>query len=296
VDVVLPALASAALFGAMTVLLRPALARGADPFAGALCTVLTALAVAAVAAWLTGGGPVGGLWPFFLAGILGPGISQVLFLLAVRDAGASRTSATVGTAPLFAVCFAVVLLDEPIVAGIVAGAALIVAGGVLLAGERDRPAQVKAIGFVFALAACLVFAARDTLVRWLAIDSTVSPELAVTTTLAAGALTLVAVLVVRRRGRAGAEAGVPTEGERGPSRLLLAAFVPPGLAFGLSYVCLFEAYYRGRLSVVSPLVATESLWGVVLSAIFLRQERVSGRLVAGAAFVVAGGMLIGVTR
>jgi drug/metabolite transporter (DMT)-like permease len=296
VDAVFLALASAALFGAMTVLLRPALARGADPFAGALCTVLTALVVTVVAAWFAGDWAVGGLWPFFLAGILGPGISQVLFLLAVRDAGASRTSATVGTAPLFAVCFAVLLLDEPIVAGIVAGAALIVTGGVLLAGERDRPAQVKVIGFVFALGACLVFAARDTLVRWLAIDSTVSPELAVTTTLAAGALTLVAVLFVRGRARDGASNDAPFEAAWRPPRLLLAAFVPPGLAFGLSYVCLFEAYYRGRLSVVSPLVATESLWGVALSAIFLRQERVSGRLVAGAALVVAGGMLIGLTR
>jgi drug/metabolite transporter (DMT)-like permease len=292
VDAVFLALASAALFGAMTVLLRPALARGADPFAGALCTVLTALVVTVVAAWFAGDWAVGGLWPFFLAGILGPGISQVLFLLAVRDAGASRTSATVGTAPLFAVCFAVLLLDEPVVAGIVGGAALIVTGGVLLAGERDRPAQVKVIGFVFALGACLVFAARDTLVRWLAIDSTVSPELAVTTTLGAGALTLVAVLLVRSRARDGAS----FEAERRPPRLLLAAFVPPGLAFGLSYVCLFEAYYRGRLSVVSPLVATESLWGVALSAIFLRHERVSARLAAGAALVVAGGMLIGLTR
>ena len=41
--------------------------------------------------------------------------------------------------------------------------------------------------------------------------------------------------------------------------------------FGLSYVCLFEAYYRGRVTVVSPLVATESLWGVLFSAIFLRR-------------------------
>ena len=59
-----------------------------------------------------------GLWPFLLAGVLGPGISQVLFTFAVRDAGPSRTSAAVGTAPLFAVFFAVVLLDEPLVAGV----------------------------------------------------------------------------------------------------------------------------------------------------------------------------------
>ncbi len=75
------------------------------------------------------------------------------------------------------------------------------------------------------------------------------------------------------------------------------AFAPAGVLFGLSYVCLFEAYYRGLVTVVSPLVATESLWGVALAAIVLgRSERVGPRLVAGAALVVAGGVLIGVFR
>ena len=72
---------------------------------------------------------------------------------------------------------------------------------------------------------------------------------------------------------------------------------PAGLCFGLSYVCLFEAYFRGRVSVVSPLVATESLWGVALSALAFRQaEGVGRRLALGAALVVAGGALIGAYR
>ena len=75
------------------------------------------------------------------------------------------------------------------------------------------------------------------------------------------------------------------------------AFVPAGLLFGLSYVSLYEAFFRGRLSIVAPLVATESLWGVGLSALFLRQiEGVGRRLVLGALFVVAGGILIGLSR
>jgi uncharacterized membrane protein len=67
--------------------------------------------------------------------------------------------------------------------------------------------------------------------------------------------------------------------------------------FGLSYVCLFAAYFHGRVTVVSPLVATESLWGVALSVLVIRQsEHVGLRLVAGAALVVAGGVLIGAVR
>jgi drug/metabolite transporter (DMT)-like permease len=83
---------------------------------------------------------------------------------------------------------------------------------------------------------------------------------------------------------------------RRPWRRVL-PFVPVGLCFGLSYVCIFEAYYRGRVSVVSPLVATESLWGVGLSAILIgRSERISGRVVAGALLIVGGAALIGAVR
>jgi uncharacterized membrane protein len=65
--------------------------------------------------------------------------------------------------------------------------------------------------------------------------------------------------------------------------------------FGLSYVLLFEAYYRGRVTVVSPIVATESLWGVALSVLLLRHtELVGRRVLIGAGLIVAGGVLIGV--
>ena len=60
---------------------------------------------------------------------------------------------------------------------------------------------------------------------------------------------------------------------------------------------LYEAFFRGSLSVVAPLVATESLWGVGLSAVFLRQiEGVGRRLASGACFIVVGGILIGLSR
>ena len=82
-----------------------------------------------------------------------------------------------------------------------------------------------------------------------------------------------------------------------PGRRALRVFAPAGICFGLSYVCLFEAYYRGRVSVVSPLVATETFWGVGLSVLLLRRSEVVGRrLIAGAVLIVAGAVLIGIYR
>ena len=108
----------------------------------------------------------------------------------------------------------------------------------------------------------------------------VPPTVAAAATLLAGALVAWAVRA------AGA----------GPARRC-ASSRPAGICFGLSYVCLFEAYYRGRVSVVSPLVATETLWGVGLSALLLRRSELVGlRLAAGAVLIVAGGVLIGIYR
>ena len=74
-------------------------------------------------------------------------------------------------------------------------------------------------------------------------------------------------------------------------------YAPAGLCFGASYVLLFEAFYRGRVSVVAPLVATESLWGVLFSVLLLRRtEAVGARLVLGAVLIVSGGVLIGLSR
>lgn len=272
----------------MTVALRLALRRSPDAELGALQTMVPALAVAlafALAHLARNGMPdLADAWPFLVAGMIAPGGSQLLFTLAVRDAGPSRTSVLVGTAPLFSVAIALTLLSEPLEAALLAGAVLIVAGGVLLVGERVRPAHFKLVGLAFALAATVLFASRDNLLRWLSLDTDVPSSVAASATLASGAACVLAYLLATRAGR-----GVTSRGGR--------AFVAAGLCFGLSYVALFEAYYRGRVTVVSPLVATESLWGVLLSALLLRRsELVGARLLAGAALIVAGGALIGAFR
>ena len=271
---VLLALASAALFGGMTVALRLGL-RGLENAAVASFATIVVATLVALAA--TAFHPdLHGAWPFLIAGLLAPGGSQILFTFAVREVGASRTSVIVGGAPLIAVGIALVALDEPLRTPLVLGAIGIVAGGVLLAAERDTPGHFRRIGLLYAALAGVLFATRDNVVR--ALHTHATPGTAAAATLLAGCFA--AGLFARR---------IPTRHEA-------KRMVPAGLLFGLSYVCLFEAYFRGRVSVVSPLVATESLWGVGLSALLIgKTEGVGRRLVVGALLVVAGGVLIGAT-
>jgi drug/metabolite transporter (DMT)-like permease len=276
------ALTSAVLFGAMSVALRMGLQRDPDVALGTVTTATTALAVALVAAAAESpsrGLQLGSAWPFLLAGLLSPGAAQILVTIAIRESGASRVSMIFGTAPLVSVAIALIFLGEPVRAPLIAGALLVVAGGVELARERDRPAHLNRLGLVYAFAGASLFAIRDNLVRHLAVGRTAVPP-----AVAAAAALLGGTLLIAAWAR------------EGIGRRWL-PFVPAGLLFGGSYVALFEAYYRGRVTVVAPLVAIESLVGVALSAVLLRDSEVVGkRLLFGAAVIVAGGALIGAFR
>ena len=266
----------------MSVALRMALDRDPDAALGTIATAGTALVVALVAA--AAETPARGLhlssaWPFLLAGLLSPGLAQIFVTVAIRDSGSSRVSLIFGTAPLVSVTIALLILNEPASAPLIAGAVLVVAGGVLLARERDRPAHLNRVGLLLAFAGATLFAIRDNLVRHLAVGSTTVPPAVAAAAALLGGTVLLAVWARQGIGRR----WIP--------------FLPAGVLFGASYVCLFEAYYRGRVTVVAPLVAVESLVGVALSAVFLRQSELVGkRLVFGAALIVVGGALIGAFR
>jgi drug/metabolite transporter (DMT)-like permease len=277
---------SALLFGAMSVGLRIGLSRHPGVELATVCTVLGALVVALVAAAAevpSRGVHAGAAWPFLLAGVLQPGIGQLLVTLAIREAGASRASVVFGVAPLISVTIALLVLGEPVSAPLIVGAVLIVAGGVELARERGRPEHLRAIGLLYAFAVTVLFSVRDNLLRWLSGSTDVPPAVAAAASVIGGTVVILAVLGPRLRGRQGLHDALP--------------FLGVGVLFGLSYVSLFEAFYRGRVTVVSPLIATESLWGVGLAYLLIRHtEFVGRRLAIGAVLVVAGGALIGVFR
>ena len=266
----------------MSVALRMALDRDPDVALGTIATSATALVVALVAA--AAETPARGLhlssvWPFLLAGLLSPGAAQILVTVAIRESGSSRVSMIFGTAPLVSVTIALLFLSEPASAPLIAGAVLIVGGGLLLAREKERPAHLNRLGLVFAFAGATLFAIRDNLVRHLAVGRTAVPPAVAAAAALLGGTVLIAVWAREGIGRR----WIP--------------FLPAGVLFGASYVSLFEAYYRGRVTVVAPLVAIESLFGVALSAWLLRDSELVGkRLYVGAALIVAGGALIGAFR
>jgi drug/metabolite transporter, DME family len=285
---VLLGLVAAACFGAMTVAVREGLLRVPDAAAGSFVTATVGLLVTLPAALASGDDGLSSsqIWPFLLAGLIAPGVAGLLFTLAVELAGAARAALLVTAAPLIAAVPAFLLLDEPVHVAIVAGGALIVAGGIVLGGEHLEGTSFRRFGLVVALAAAALIAVRDNFVRWATRHYDISGLASGCAALAgASALILVYLLLTRRGGTLAAV------------RRAVVPFLPAGLLIGAAYTALFEALTRGRVTVVTPLYATESLWTVLLAWIFLRRsERIGPRLVLAAALMVGGAALIGAFR
>ncbi len=276
-------------FGLLAVTIRSALHRGGDPEVGAIVVAPLALLVALAAAAVHGDfGQVhpGDLWRFALIGFLVPGASQIVFIQSIRLAGPSRAVILIGVAPLVSAVLAIVFLGEPVHAGLLVGTVIVVAGGAALAGERVRPTEFRALGAAAALLCALMFGVRDNLVRDVARHTHPPPLLATAASLfGASALLLTYLLVVRRR----------ELHER--FRPAVRTFALSGLILGAAYSFLVEGLAHGRVTVVAPLNATQSLWGVVFAALVVgRSEMIGRRTVVAGLLVVAGGALIGATR
>ena len=228
----------------------------------------------------------GDLWPFALAGALVPGSSQILFIVAVRDAGPSRAAILIGTAPLISVGIALALLGEPFRPLLIVGTVLVVAGGATLVRERTRPEHFRLLGAYLAIVCAGLFAVRDNLVRWAARDTHPPP-------LVASSVSLLAALVVVLGYVLATRTDLQTK-----LRPAIPAFAGAGISLGLAYDCLFEAFDSGRVSIVAPLNATQSLWAVVFSALVLGRstELIGRRLVFAGVLIVAGAAVIGAVR
>jgi drug/metabolite transporter (DMT)-like permease len=276
-------------FGLLAITVRAGLVRGGDAEVGAIVILPVAFVVALAAGAIAGDlGDIhpGSLWQFFLIGLLVPGCSQILFIHSIRLAGPSRAAILIGVAPLMSAVLAIAFLGEPLQVGLVVGTVLIVGGGALLVGERKRPEAFRAIGLATALLCALMFGVRDNLVRKASESAHPPPLLATAATLLGACVVVLAYLLVARR-----------RSLRERFRPSLVPFLAAGLTLGFAYAFLVEGFAHGLVTVVAPLNATQSIWGVVFAATLIgHSELIGRRTVLAGVLVVAGGVLISATR
>jgi uncharacterized membrane protein len=287
--VVLLALLAGVGFAAFNIAVRLGLAHVPDLAAASLVASGVAFVVAAGAAapGLTASElRPGELWPFVLVGAVVPGATQVMIGYAIRDAGASRTAVVLGAGPLFSALLAIGFFHEPLRAGLAAGTVLVVAGAVLLAREPASDAALRPLGLALAVAVAALFGIRDNVVRLVGGETAAPPLVEVAVTLGAATVFVAAWMLT---------AGVRRAARR--VRGAAPAFAAAGVCNGIGLVSLFTAFDRGRVTTVAPLAATAVLWTVLFAAVFVgRSEGIDRRVITAALVVVAGAVLVGLSR
>ena len=277
--------------GALSVGTRLSLRRAPSILAGAFVMNVGAFVVVTIIAVASGATTadldIKTLWPFLLIGAIVPGTTQMLYIQAVRDAGAARTQVILATAPLVAALLAVGFLSEEWGPLLIVGTLLIVGGGMALAWDRRRPTGFRAIGIAVAAGIAVVTGARDAATRWAVSETDASALVEADTTLLAAAVmvTIWAAILVRRPPDLAA---------------LRSAAIPFGLVsilMGASYAAFFGAFERGTVTLVAPLVGTHALWAVAFAIPILgRSEAIGRRLAFASLLIVAGAALIAVVR
>ena len=289
-DALLLGALAGALFGLLAVAVRWGLTRGVPAEVGATVTSVIGFAVVAVIAVVTGAfaDPIDtrDVLVFAAIGAAVPGLSQVAFVHAIRLAGAARAAVLIGVS-------AAALLHPR---GDLPGRepqrrprgrrALIVAAGASLSFERVRP---PATGRSARCSRCSAPASSASATR----SSAGHPK----------TRRWIRWCAPSPRWRPPRSCSAPGRGSSSGTALRCRCAArsrhsrPAGICLGVAYLCLIVALDRGRVTVVAPLNATQSLWGVIFAATLLgKREAVGPRLIAAALLVVAGGVLIGISR
>ena len=274
----LVALASAACFGAALIVAHYGLRYGGS-YAGARVSLSTSFVLWWLIApfqldlsmWHLGAATI-----FAIVGLFYPAAVTVLTNESNRLLGPTLTGTIGSTAPLFATALAVLVLGETLTPAIVIGSLTIV-GALVVMSWRGSPQASGGWRLLLPIAGAMLRGLAQTLSK-LALTLWPSPFAATLISYTVSGAAIWGVTAARP----GAEdayrirpGGVPW-------------FMAAGILNAVAVLLLYRALHTGRVSVVAPLVALYPLFTLLYSALFMRSEALTRRVVAGALCAVAG--------
>ena len=226
--------------------------------------------------------PAAGL--FAVIGLLFPAAVTLLNFESNRLMGPNVAGAIGGLAPLFAVLLAVMLLGEQLRFWQFSAIAAIVAGVVLIYTGRGQAFTLRGPWLLaLPLAAAAIRGFVQPVVK-LGLERWPNPVAAVVIGYSVSSAVLILAALVPGRTR-----------ERRFDRRGALWFAGVGLCNGCAVLSMYAALGRGPVTLVSPLIATYPLVTLLLSARFLKRERVDARLAAAVAITVGGVVVLLVT-
>lgn len=215
---------------------------------------------------------------FVLVGLFFPAGVTLLTLEGNRRLGPSITASISGTTPLFAYFAAVAFLGEVLRAQGVLGTAAIVIGIATLAWRRGGAGGVIASpALLLPLGSAVLRAGAQLMIKF-GLALWPSPYSAIVIAYITSSAVGWTLLKLR--------------GERIPLTPALGWFVLSGIMNGLGTLAMYAAFKEGDVTLVAPIVATAPLVTLAVSALILREEALTLRLVTGVSITLGGVALI----
>ena len=232
--------------------------------------------------------PVSALGIFLAIGLFFPAAVTLLVFESNARLGPTIAATVSCTAPLFAVAAAVLLLGEVLDLHRAGGTLAVVLGIAVLSTARTAPSAanpgadnaVDGRGMVLALGAAMLRAAAQILLK-IGFVFWASPYAAILAgyTVSAAVILIAARLLARRAPIVRTRRGTPW-------------FMLAGVCNGSAMLLMYAALVDGEVSLVAPIVAGYPLFTLLLSALFLGNERLGRRQLLGVAMTVAGVALL----
>ena len=271
-------------FAASHILIRRGLAQS-SPLAGfAISIVISALTLWAMAAatlplavfWTHA------IWYFAVGGLFASGLGRWLVYVSIHRLGVARAIPVVSTSPMFASIMAVLIVGEHWTLGAFFGTVLIISGVIVISRTHEQTAEWRRADLIFPILGALSFSFSAS-VRKLGFFIQNLPLMASCVNATMG-LVLAIVMVY---GQGGPRRVLPM------SRSVFAWFVAAGICNTAGMLANFYALSTGDIVIVEPLISTNPVLTVVLTAIFLRDvETVTLRVAAGVALTFVGTLLL----
>jgi drug/metabolite transporter (DMT)-like permease len=291
-EIVALALLAAACWGAGSPLSKLGMEHDGTPAQVALTVVTVSAALYWTILLATGTG-IDAHAPWVLAlfvatGLVSTALARLLTFAGIERLGSSVNSAGINTRPVWASVLAVVVLGETVTVQMGIGIVVTVAGLVALAfSDGGDLSGWNRYDLAIPLGAALTYGVGNVARRYAFTASSVTPLEGVALNETAGIAGILGYLLVRTR-----SLDDLYEALVAPPRAY-AFFAGSAVLNALALFVLFEALSRGPVVVVDPLSAPTSLFSIALTAVLLRDvERVTRRVLVGAAFVIGGVVLI----
>ena len=211
---------------------------------------------------------------FALSGAFALGVARLLYFVAMERIGVAVSSAIIGSNPLISTILAVVFLAEAVDAATVIGALLVVVGVFLLSGAGESSVEVRSL-FIPFLSAFLYSLAN--VIRKAGLNVQSEPLLGAVAGAVAGVLCFSIYLAVSGK-----------LGEIKATRRSFVYFTACGLVSAVGWFALRMAMQAGTVAVVTTIVFSYPLFSLILSWLFLKEEKITRRIAAGCVVIVAG--------